>query len=154
MIGQYDLPVTILDYLGINDVEFANSPGRSFRTALVGENGEWVNEVYYEMEETRGVRTPEYAYWQRLAGVGEPELYDMKADPGQHHDLASDPAYADVVRKLSEKLSSFFEKYASSQYDLWKGGVAKGSVIRPDMFRALYGDDWAPTSEVLPPFQE
>ena len=33
-------------------------------------------------------------------------------------------------------------------------GVAKGSVIRPGVFRELYGPDWQPMAEVLPAFSE
>ena len=154
LIGQYDIAVTILRYLGIDDVQFENSPGRSFAAVLRGRRRGWTDEVYYEQEESRGVRTSGFAYWKRLRGTGESELYDMRADPGQHRNLADDPAYADTIGKLDAKLDSFFNRYADPQYDLWRGGVAKGSVIRPKMFQVLYGADWEPAAKVLPAFSE
>jgi arylsulfatase A-like enzyme len=110
--------------------------------------------VFYEQEESRGIRTPRFAYWKRLPGTGEEELYDMVADPGQLHNLAKDPAHAQTVRALDARLEAFFERYSDPRYDLWRGGIAKGSVIRPGMFRALYGPEWTTRTEVLEPFKE
>ena len=36
LLGQYDLPVTILEHVGIGDVDFDNSPGRSFAAGAHG----------------------------------------------------------------------------------------------------------------------
>ena len=153
LIGQYDLPVTILDYLGI-EVELENSPGRSFAGQLRGGDEGGHRAVFYEQEESRGIRTGRFAYWKRLAGTGEPELYDLQRDPGQHRNLAGDPAYRDTMAGLDRRLMEFFDRYADPRYDLWRGGVAKGSVIRPGVFRALYGADWSPRTELLEPFRE
>lgn len=154
MIGQYDLPVTILDYLGIKDVKFDNSPGRSFAGLLKGKRIVWDNEVYYEQEESRGIRTSRYAYWKRLPGTGSNELYDMKNDPGQDHNLYGNPDYREEADALDKKLVRFFSIYSDSKYDLWHGGVAKGSVVRPEMFRTLYGKQWHTETKLLPPFTE
>lgn len=154
LVGQYDLPTTILDYLGIDDVAFENSPGKSFANALRGEALDWQNEVYYEQEESRGVRTPDFAYWKRIENTGESELYDMRMDPGQHKNLIGDPIYREVVAELDQKVVRFYERFSTDQYDLWNGGTAKGSVMRPGMFQALYGDHWRTISESLPEFEE
>lgn len=154
LIGQYDLPTTILDYLGINDVEFEKSPGRSFAGKLQGKKIAWKDEVYYEQEESRGIRTPHYAYWKRIAETGESELYDMAADPGQHHNIYANPAYKEVVAALEQKLYQFFAKYSDKKYDLWQGGTAKGSVMRPKMFQKLYGEHWQAQTSTLPAFAE
>jgi arylsulfatase A-like enzyme len=153
LIGQYDLPVTLLDYLGV-DRTLGNSPGRSFAPLLRGEPMMWENEVFYEQEESRGIRTPEYAYWQRLQGTGEAELYDMRADPGQHRNIIDDPSYREIAERLHRRLTDFFQHYSDPKYDLWRGGVAKGSVIRVEMFRNLYGADWSPRTELLETFRE
>ena len=154
LIGQYDLPATILDYLGFGEVEFEGSPGRSFVGVLSGTSTDWLDEVYYEQEETRGVRTRDYAYWKRIDGVGGRELYDMQRDLGQHKNLIGDPQYREVVARLDERLTIFFGRYSTPKYDLWAGGTAKGSVSRPGRFQDLYGEDWQTVSESLPPFEE
>ena len=158
LIGQYDLPVTILDYLGIEDVSLENSPGRSFVSLLEGkadaDAGAWLQPVYFEQEETRGMRTPRYTYWKRLRTTGQPALFDMQADPGQHINLAEDPDYGEDMAALDEQLTDFFSRYAARRYDLWNGGVAKGFVGRPEVFQALYGEDWAPEARIEPAFGE
>ena len=153
LVGQYDIPVTLLDYLGI-EVALEGSPGRSFAAHLRGGEVPGHREVFYEQEETRGIRTDRFAYWNRLRGTGEAELYDMQADPGQQHNLAEDPAHRETIADLDQRLTRFFERYSDPTYDLWRGGTAKGSVIRPQMFRALYGQDWTPQTQQLPPFTE
>lgn len=153
LVAQYDLPATILDYVGINDVEFPNSPGRSFAAQLDPEKApEGRKSVFFEQEETRGVRTDRFAFWMRIEGTGEPELYDMKADPEQTTNLYGRADYAAIVSGLSQLLTDFFERYSDPQYDLWKGGTAKGSVVRPEMFKRLYGDKWEPQTKILPKF--
>lgn len=57
-----------------------------------------------------GLRTPQYLYtewlsepWDWEPGI-ERELYDIRADPEQYHNLATDPEYADLVEQLHEVL--------------------------------------------------
>jgi len=153
LIAQYDLPVTILDYLGL-DVVLENSPGKSFVGQLRGEDKPGRKAVFYEQEESRGIRTDRFAYWKRLREIGGNALYDMSADPGQIHNLVDDPAYNQTIDELEEALEMFFSSYSSRKYDLWKGGVAKGSVTRPGTFQSLYGADWKPRTDLVKPFKE
>ena len=39
-----------------------------------------------------------------------PELYDLQADPWEIHNLASDPAYADTLIELRERLDRWMEE--------------------------------------------
>lgn len=156
-VSQVDLAPTLLHYLGL-DATFADSPGRSFAQALTdpqgADRGNWEDVVYVEQEESRGIRTPEYSYWKRLQGVGQPVLFDLRADPDEENDVAADPAYASVCELLDARLSEFFERYADPRFDLWKGGRAKGSVRKVDLYKRLYGTDWAPVAEVTPTYVE
>lgn len=154
LIGQYDLPVMLLDYLGIEDVSFEDSPGESFVPLLMGKKVKWKDAVFFEQEETRVIRTTSYSYWKRLGDTGNHVLYDLQKDPGENNNVYNYPEYADVVKKLDDKLTAFFSRFAHREYDLWNGGVAKGSVDRPEVFRKLYGEDWRPQAEVKPAFKE
>lgn len=154
LIGQYDLPRTLLDYLGLSDVQFDGSPGRSFVPVLRGNEAGWDDTVFYEQEESRGVRTRRYAYWKRIATIGDNELYDMQSDPQQNHNIVTRKDLQSVVKELDAKVDAFFSRYSEAKYDLWNGGVAKGSVMRPYMFKRLYGEDWAPVTEAVRAFQE
>ncbi|MFK8020889.1 MAG: sulfatase [Pseudomonadales bacterium] len=154
LVGQYDIPVTVLDYLGIHDVYFEESPGTSFSAALQGKRAPETHAVFYEQEESRGIRTDHYAYWKRLEATGKSELYDMRSDKGQQHNLINEASLQKVVADLDARLMSFFKRYSNPKYDLWNGGTAKGSVIRPNMFKAIYGDSWHTKTDMLPAFAE
>jgi hypothetical protein len=55
---------------------------------------------------------------------------------------------------MDAQLERFFSKYVDPQYDLWKGGTAKGSVSRVKLFRELYGPGWQPITKMKRPFKE
>jgi len=153
-IGQYDLMPTILDMAGLN-VEIANSPGRSFAEHLKGNEFEvWSDAVYLDQEATRAIRTSRYAYWKRLKGTGEHELYDMQTDPGQEDNLYGDPDYVEIIEQLDRRLTQFFATYSAAQYDLWRGGTVKGSTESTQVYKSLYGDQWEPESEIKPTFRK
>ncbi|MFT5132252.1 MAG: arylsulfatase A-like enzyme [Gammaproteobacteria bacterium] len=154
LIGQYDLPVTILDYVGFGNVKLTNSPGKSFTSLLKGEQLNWQDAVFFEQEETRVIRTARYSYWKRLKTTGEHVLYDLEKDPEQNTNVYADPDYKNIIADLDDKLDKFFEKYSDKEYDLWNGGVAKGSVDRPEVYRRLYGNDWRARAEIKPEFRE
>lgn len=154
LVGQYDLAPTLLDYCDI-DVALHGSPGRSFAPALHGgETGDWADAVFFEQEETRGIRTSRYSYWKRLTGTCDAVLFDHEHDPDQEHDRAAEPGYREVVRELDRRLAAFFDRWSDPAYDVWRGGRAKGSVRRPEMYRAIFGDDWSPVAETADTFSE
>ncbi|MEU5979675.1 sulfatase-like hydrolase/transferase [Streptomyces sp. NPDC047315] len=155
LVGQCDLAPTLMEYLSFEDAEFAGSPGRSLAPVLAGGPVDDVPDaVFFEQEETRGIRTDRYSYWKRLPGFGPPVLFDLEEDPGQRMDVAASPAYADVVAGLDRRLTEFFARHADPRYDLWNGGRAKGSVLRPQHYRDLYGPEWGPIASVEPTFSE
>jgi arylsulfatase A-like enzyme len=153
-IGQYDMMPTILDMAGV-DVEIPNSPGRSFAGHLRGQELEaWGDAVYLDQEATRAIRTSQYAFWKRLEGTGEHELYDMQADPGQETNLYGDPDYAEVVKDLDGRLTRFFATHRVAEYDLWEGGTVKGTTESTAVYKSLYGDQWEPESTIKAKFTE
>jgi arylsulfatase A-like enzyme len=155
MVGQYDIMPTILDWAGFGSVKIADSPGRSFARLLRGEVLEgWGDEVYFEQEESRGVRTPKFAYWKRLQGFGPAQLFDVETDPGQNRNLFGQPGYDDVVRELDQKLTAFFERYADPKYDLWKGGKTKSFTGRTAIVNKLTNIGWAQDPTTRPLFQD
>ena len=155
LIGQYDIPATILALAGV-DQALPNSPGKSFAAMLdAQEVGQLHDAIFYEQTETRGIRTKEYAYWKRLdKEFGENALYDMVSDPYQTNNLAGDPEYKAVVEDLDARLVAFYEEYSDPQYDLWEGGTAKGSLSYPEKFRQRFGADWQVKTEIKPAFAD
>jgi arylsulfatase A-like enzyme len=137
LVGQYDLAPTLLELLSIGEASFENSPGRSFAAELRDDAPEpdQSQAVFFEQEETRGLRTARYAYWKPLPDLGAPRLYDLETDPGQRHDLypqlETDPQLAILAAQLDARLDGFFSVYTDPAYDLWRVGVAKGTPPKP-----------------------
>ncbi len=154
LIGQYDLMPTILDMAGV-EVEIANSPGRSFSGHLKGRKIErWNDAVFMDQEATRVIRTNQYAYWKRMKGTGNHELYDMQKDPMQETNLYGDSNYTDTISDLDKRSSQFFEIYSNADYDLWQGGTVKGTTESTAVYKSLYGEQWKPESEIKTGFME
>ena len=155
LIGQYDIPATILDLAGVKD-KLPNSPGKSFSRMLGTKKvGEIHDAVFYEQTETRGIRTQKYAYWKRMdEKFGPNELYDMEKDPYQRHNLAGKKEYQAVIAKLDNRLEAFHSRYADPKYDLWKGGTAKGTISYPKKFKERFGESWELKTDILPAYAE
>ncbi|MDV5170185.1 sulfatase-like hydrolase/transferase [Photobacterium rosenbergii] len=155
LIGQYDIPNTILDLAGIKQA-LPNSPGKSFAQLLENSTSQPIHDaIFYEQTETRGIRTQQYAYWKRMdSEFGPSELYDMINDPNQTNNLADNPEYRDVIAKLDNRLTEFYQQYTDPQYDLWSGGTAKGSISHPKLFQKRFGQDWTVKTDIVPAFKE
>ncbi len=155
IVSYVDLLPTVLDHVGLGDVDVANSPGRSLGGFLGGDGPTaGFDAAYFENETARSIRTPEYLYTSHLEGTGDPELYDLIEDPEQWHDVAADPRRADVVAALDTRLAEFFQRSSDPRYDLWNGGSCQGLVSRYLTFKERYGSDWDMTMVLGPPFRE
>jgi arylsulfatase A-like enzyme len=152
MVMQTDWFRTMLDYIGLNEVEIENSPGKSLAPLLKGDPlTDSFDAVFYEQEEMRAIRTQHWAYFKYFPGSEkykfEDELYDLAHDPGEDHNLASDLAYADVVAELSERIDTFFATYSDPKYNLWNGGMAMAYYYPPvqaSIWQDAFGPDWKP----------
>ena len=123
LVSSLDYTRTILDYAGIEaPVEME---GRSLRPLVEGREAEWRDELFLESLFTmrdnpfqEGLRTQRWKYIRLYDGVGNylekdvdfqnrgPDfemLFDLEADPTEHHNLASDPNHAVILSELREK---------------------------------------------------
>jgi arylsulfatase A-like enzyme len=94
-----DFAPTLLDYAGI--AAPAATQGRSLRPLVRGEKVTWRDEWFYEhltlpkiIPPCEGVRTDRWKYL-RWVGVDPAveELYDLKADPSEEHNLVANPQH-------------------------------------------------------------
>jgi arylsulfatase A-like enzyme len=115
------------------------SQGRSFRPLLRGEAVEdWPDAAYYRYWEHDdpihhapahyGIRTADHKLiYYYGAGLGVPgasdkifepewEMYDLRNDPHELHNVAHDPAYKDVRAGLERKLAELQRHYADEPY--------------------------------------
>jgi arylsulfatase A-like enzyme len=153
MIGQYDILPTLLDFAGFGNVPIANTPGRSFAPYLINQQmADWPDEIYYEQEESRGIRTGRYAYWKRLKSDWKPSLFDIQSDPGQYNDLYGKSGYENLVAELDDKVNAFFTRYSDPQYDLWKQGMTKSYTSRTEHMDQYYGMNWQMDNKTKPQF--
>ena len=89
---------------------------------------------------------------KHLDGTGDPELYDLVADPEQWANVAGETNRATVLGELDARLESFFVRNVDARYDLWNGGTGQAMVSRYLLFKQRYGRDWNVTMEVAAPF--
>ena len=103
IVLNIDIAPTICDLAGVKVP--AAMQGKSLVPLLKGENPEWRQDFLYEhrfahkaIPQTEGVRNRRWKY-TRYTSV-EPvyeELFDLKTDPLEEHNLAGDPKYADQL---------------------------------------------------------
>jgi arylsulfatase A-like enzyme len=112
-----DMAPSIVDICGARPLE--NIHGRSWKQLLRGDRKgwrkSWLYEYNYEKQfpytpNVRGVRTDTWKYVHYPHGDGGPdrhmaELYNLRRDPGERHNLINDPKYASVVEDLEAELA-------------------------------------------------
>ena len=133
MTSNYDFFTTVLSYLQLKADAPADprSPGRDYTPVLLGTTTQpkgWTDIVFYEAENLRAVRTPQWKYVERFPD-GPHELYDLAADPGEQFNLYGQPLQAAVQKGLQGTLHTFFAEYATPEYDLLRGGRSKPKLI-------------------------
>lgn len=129
IVSNYDFMPSILNYLGLGDRRPVRSPGRDFSPLLMGRDTPWENVAFFEMENTRAIRTEDWKYVARYPNRPG-ELYDMTKDPNEKLNLYGQPQTAATQAQLAKQLEAFFKKYADPQYDLWQGGKSKAGRLR------------------------
>jgi arylsulfatase A-like enzyme len=110
MALNVDIASTLLDLTQVPiPVAFQ---GKSVMPLAERKNVPWRTDWLYEYYEypgfenippCRGVRTERYAYIHYFTQNAY-ELYDLKADPDEIHNLYGDPKYAELTKKLAERL--------------------------------------------------
>lgn len=130
LVSNYDFLPTTLAYLGMADrqPQKPRSPGRDLSPMLLGRKIEWDNVIFYEMENTRAIRTDTWKYVTRHPN-GPHELYDMKSDPQERTNLCGRHNHQVIQQELAGKLAVFFKTYTDPQYDLWEKGRSKAGRL-------------------------
>jgi N-acetylglucosamine-6-sulfatase len=112
-----DLAPSLLDLCGA--APLPNIQGRSWKRLVNGGDRSWRRSWLYEYNyekqfpytpNIRGIRTDTWKFIRYPHGDGSPdryvpELYNLKTDPGELHNLAKNAKYADTRRKLEQELA-------------------------------------------------
>jgi arylsulfatase A-like enzyme len=125
IVSNYDFLPTVLNQLGLGDrMPRQNSPGRDFSAALRGSPLSWDDVMFYEMEDTRAIRTDDWKYVARFPN-GPFELYHMANDPQERFNLYGQPGTEPKRTELERRLADFFLKYSDPKYDVWREGRSR-----------------------------
>ena len=119
IVLNVDFAPTLLDVAGISPPE--TMQGRSFATLLPGKRpSDWRRAMYYRFCEQaygigphEGVRTARYKLIHYLYGDNAWELYDLKQDPDELHNVFGDSNYTDVAVQLQARLAQLREQFGA-----------------------------------------
>jgi hypothetical protein len=104
--------------------------------------------VFSEQEETRVIRTPQWAYFKRYNSDNAPdlpdELFNVVVDPGETNNLVNNPDHAHIIADLSARIETFFAQHSNKNADLWKGGKPIQNSMMQKYWSDIWGDDWEP----------
>ncbi|RMD82978.1 MAG: DUF229 domain-containing protein, partial [Lentisphaerae bacterium] len=73
----------------------------------------------------RAIRSPRYKYHVWSKGAHREQLFDMQTDPGETHNLAKDPAYADILQQHR----AYFADWLRRTDDTWRQDIASASHL-------------------------
>ncbi len=130
LVSNYDFLPTVLDYLGQPPMAHTPpiSPGRGYAGLLRGQTPPWKDEVFYEFENLRAIRTRDWKYVHRHPD-GPDELYDLSHDADERRNLHGQAAWLVMESALHNRLDDFFNRYADPKYDLYRGGASKSGLL-------------------------
>lgn len=116
MEQNIDVAPTILEMAGLKKPDYM--PGRSFIPLLKGDTANWRTKIFYEYyweydfpmtPTTYGVRTDQYKYIRYMGVWDQNELYDIKNDPNEIHNLINEPKYQPIAKKMVGELFDWLE---------------------------------------------
>jgi choline-sulfatase len=120
IVENIDVMPTLCELAGV-PLPAQGIQGRSLTTLVAGKDAGWKDRAFAERGSAM-VRTPQYKFIKNERknarhGGGEPELYDLAQDPLETKNLATDPAYAAVLKELA------------AQVDAWQKDIPPVPVI-------------------------
>lgn len=105
VVSALDVTATLVD--AANAPTLPDSPGRSLLPLLSGETTTWRDEAFSEFCVEDGwfhrmIRTDEWklVHYHRH----RPQLFNLRDDPDELHDLAEDPRFASIRRDLTDRV--------------------------------------------------
>lgn len=131
-----DLPATFLDWAAIPIPE--QYQGRSLKPVVFGETpADWRTESFHEHFAVRnripafeGLRTDRYKYARYIDQNDYEFLHDLKNDPDELVNLASDPAHAEALQMLRDRTSAIVQS-VGGKLDPLKGPFQKSTDPYP-----------------------
>lgn len=119
MVSAYDFMPTLLDYLGVPLPKDPHRAGRSYKELLRGGSPRWTNEVYFEYEYVRGVRTENLKYIERTPEWPS-ELFDLESDPGERTNVLDDSRQRRQAEAVKKRMHTYFQARGAPPLQDWR----------------------------------
>jgi N-acetylglucosamine-6-sulfatase len=142
LIQNIDIAPTILDVGGIETP--ARMDGKSFLSILQGKKIPWRDSAFYEYywernfpqtPTTHGVRTNRYKYIHYHGIWDIDELYDLKEDPKEMHNLIDSPKHQKLIKQLNNRMFDWLEKTDGMLIPLRRDRGTQQNKRNPDKIR-------------------
>jgi N-acetylglucosamine-6-sulfatase len=125
-----DIAPSILDLCKAEPLK--NIHGKSFKKLVQKGDNDWRKSFFYEYNyekqfpytpNVRGVRTDEWKYMHYPHGDGTParhiaELYNLKNDPEERHNLINDQQFTGIIKDLQKELKSLMKQTELKRDDM------------------------------------
>lgn len=147
LLSHYDLRPTLYDFLGFNQPENDNLPGRSFAPLLRGQSLQDREQVvvFDEYGPVRMIRGRRWKYIHR-SPYGPNELYDLENDPDETVNLVQDLGTIEIAAEMKARLDEWFLRYSDPSIDGLREAVyGKGQLALAGVRgkgRKAHADDW------------
>ena len=151
-----DVAQTFLEMAGVEaPEETERMQGRSLVPLMRGqEPGDWRDAIYYHYYDFPAVHAVRKHYGVRderyklinYYDMGEWELFDLEEDPDELHNVYDDPAYADVVKRMKQRMRELQQQYGDTNPDAPNGEVYREAYkrlageVRPQLLLELEGE--------------
>jgi arylsulfatase A-like enzyme len=127
MTLNIDLPATIMDFAGIKPSPLAQ--GRSLRPLLGRRTPHWRSEIFCEelwdhpeIPQSECVRTERWKFIRYPKHTEYVELFDLKSDPDEKHNLAGDPRHGADLAKMRERCDRWIKQLVEARRDFGRPG--------------------------------
>ncbi len=112
-----DIAPTLMDWIGLPIP--ADMQGVSMKNLLrTGKDDNWRKEIYYHYYEQSfgltphyGVKTDRYKLIHFYGAINSWELYDLRKDKSEMHNLINDPKYTNIINELKGKIKHWQQYY-------------------------------------------
>lgn len=147
LLSHYDLMPTLYDFLGFNQPENDNLPGRSFAPILRGQKLQEREHVvvFDEYGPVRMIRGRRWKYIHRYP-YGPHELYDLENDPDETVNLVQNLGTIEIAAEMKARLDEWFLRYSDPRIDGLREAVyGKGQLALAGVWgngHKAHADDW------------
>jgi N-acetylglucosamine-6-sulfatase len=144
LVQNIDIAPTVLEAAGAQPPE--QMDGRSLLPLLAGQSVPWRDTVFYEYyweanypqtPTTYGVRTDRYKFIHYHGVWDTDELYDMRNDPDERHNLIDASEHRDLVNTLRKRMYDWLEQTSGMQIPLRREIGARSDKHGPRTVKEL-----------------